>query len=56
MTVTKAYRVGHDGRLQVRGFRAHCPRCGFLSAVIDGYHNARLELSGHRRAKCRRQP
>lgn len=53
MTVVKAHAACADGSIGVRGFRAHCTACGFLSTVRGSYQAANSCLRYHRERKCR---
>lgn len=46
-TITPAMGVGPGGRIIRRGFRAHCPECGYLSPVT-GYRTAGRRVTNHR--------
>jgi hypothetical protein len=48
MTVVRAPGLMPSGRIGVRGWRAHCPWCGYLGEP-KGYRGAEVELTKHRK-------
>lgn len=42
------YGMRKVGGFGIRGWRAHCPDCGFLSKLHDSFWKARHSASTHR--------
>lgn len=50
--VTPAYGMRAVSGWGVRGYRAHCPRCGLLSRVYGNYNGALGAVRRHRQKGC----
>lgn len=50
-SIVKANGVMRNGMVGARGYRAHCPGCGFLSEVRD-YFSAHYVARRHGKAKA----
>lgn len=45
--IVKAYGMRAKGGYGIRGFRAHCDQCGYLTKVYENFWGARRQAAFH---------